>query len=128
MKCCPTCKETKEETEFYFFRGKPHGHCKVCHRGHSRKSQLKVHYDLTVDGYDLMVKEQSGLCKICKQPGHTNKRQKYPLYVDHNHKTNKVRGLLCATCNTMLGYLENTPHVIEAMQQYLDQNKANPTE
>lgn len=120
MKQCPTCKNEKNDKEFYFFKGKPHGHCKKCHRVHSRKHSLKREYGLTIEQYDLMNKEQSGLCKICNQPGHANIRQKYPLYVDHNHQTGIVRGLLCSRCNTLIGYLETNPELLAPAQQYLE--------
>lgn len=122
MKKCPTCKEEKIDTDFYFFKGKPHGHCKKCHRIHSRKHSLKKEYGLTIEEYELMFSSQSGLCLICQTPGHSNNRQKYPLYVDHNHETGKVRGLLCATCNTMLGYLEVSRHLLLRMETYLQKD------
>ena len=53
-------------------------------------------YGLTVEGYDRIYKKQRGRCVIC------GKRQK--LHVDHDHLTNKVRGLLCFRCNYGLGW------------------------
>jgi len=119
MKRCPTCKEEKDDRDFYFFKGKPHGHCKKCHRIHSRKSSLKREYGLTLEAYDDLLKGQGYVCAICKQPGHTNNRQKYPLYVDHNHETNEVRALLCSMCNTLVGWLENNPQLVAQCEQYI---------
>jgi hypothetical protein len=58
-------------------------------------SHFKHKYGITVEQYDLMVKEQNGLCAICQ------KLEK--LFVDHCHITGKIRGLLCLKCNLMLG-------------------------
>lgn len=41
------------------------------------------------------------------------------LAVDHNHKTGKVRGLLCRRCNQALGKLEDDPALFEAAATYL---------
>lgn len=123
MKICPTCKKEKPNDSFYFFRKKPHGHCKECHRIHSRKSALKRQYGLSVEDYNKMAENQGNVCAICSLPGHTNNRQKYPLYVDHDHITGKVRELLCANCNTMLGHLENCQNLIDKMQEYISKHK-----
>lgn len=51
--------------------------------------------------YDKLFKEQKGLCKICsKPPGRTR------FHMDHCHTTLIVRGLLCYSCNTKLGFVE----------------------
>ena len=51
-----------------------------------------------------MFKNQHGVCAICRQPN--NIKTKYEkirdLHVDHDHKTKKVRGLLCYKCNFIL--------------------------
>ncbi len=66
-----------------------------------RKCKLKKNFGITLEDYDRMFAEQKGLCKICG--GDTpNKR----LAIDHDHKTGKVRGLLCLRCNTKLGWYE----------------------
>lgn len=52
---------------------------------------------------------QNGVCAICGKletalfkPGGSIRA----LSVDHNHRTNKVRGLLCGHCNSSVGHLE----------------------
>jgi hypothetical protein len=79
-----------------------------------RTTILKNRYGITEDDYDVMFKEQDGLCAICKQPS-THKN----LDVDHNHETNKVRGLLCNNCNRGLGHLQDSVLVLESAINYL---------
>lgn len=67
-----------------------------------RAWKLKNHYGLSVDDYERMQQNQKGVCKICQKP--PGKRR---LAVDHCHTNNKVRALLCASCNTLLGVIEN---------------------
>jgi len=49
-----------------------------------------------------MLKQQKGLCKICDHPLMINKW----AATDHNHKTGRVRGLLCSVCNGNIGWFE----------------------
>ena len=64
-----------------------------------KKSNLKVRYGLELERYAEMVIQQGDKCAICGQ----NKQ----LVVDHCHKTNRIRSLLCHKCNTSLGCLEH---------------------
>lgn len=68
-----------------------------------RKNRLKRTYGLTLKQYDKMVEDQDGVCAICGSVNENGHR----LAVDHNHKTGKVRGLLCRKCNLGLFALEN---------------------
>lgn len=72
---------------------------------HSRmKNQLKTYhlcsqYGLTPEEHYQMWVDQNGCCAICNSPiAYKNK-----VHTDHNHITDKVRGLLCKKCNTGLG-------------------------
>jgi len=67
----------------------------------SRASNLKRLYGITVEQYDKLSEKQSGGCFIC---GHKMETQR--LHVDHDHKTGKVRGLLCYLCNVKVGWFE----------------------
>lgn len=81
----------------------------------SKSYRLKYTYGISLDDYQQKFLEQKGLCAICKTPP-TNR----PLFVDHCHKTNKIRGLLCTTCNFALGALDdNITYFIEAIK-YLE--------
>ena len=66
-----------------------------------RADRLKYNYGLTVDQYAAMLAAQGGGCKICgtNVPG----GNAGSFRVDHDHKTGKVRGLLCHRCNVSLG-------------------------
>lgn len=61
-------------------------------------AMYKWRYGLSTLQVDAMVAEQRGKCLIC------NKKKK--LVVDHCHKTGKIRGMLCASCNLHLGLYE----------------------
>jgi hypothetical protein len=64
--------------------------------------RLRHRYGISLAQYDEMAETQGGVCAICGQPP----KQKR-LHVDHDHETGRVRGLLCAPCNTRLHALEN---------------------
>lgn len=56
---------------------------------------------LTDAEYDTQLARQGGRCALCPN---TPKARR--LDQDHNHKTGAFRGLLCASCNRVLGYAE----------------------
>lgn len=74
-------------------------------------------YGITTDQYTEMLEKQQGMCAIC---GDTHNRGKR-LCVDHCHKTGKIRGLLCLSCNIMLGNAIDSPATLRAGAQYLEE-------
>ena len=80
---------------------------------------LKHRYNISVDDYNKMLEEQNHCCKICGE--HSSNNTKNKLYVDHSHKTGKVRGLLCNKCNTALGLLGDSIDVLSNSTSYLKQ-------
>lgn len=63
------------------------------------KNRLKREYNLTVEAFNQLLKQQKGRCAICFK--------KVRLCIDHDHKTGKVRGLVCFYCNTLLAVFDN---------------------
>lgn len=88
------------------------------HKSNYYKYSLKVRYSITIDDYDRMFEEQSGNCAICGLP-EVNQR----LSVDHDHKTNKVRKLLCGRCNRCLGLVEESETTLQNMIKYIQECK-----
>lgn len=82
---------------------------------HYRRSDLKKHYDMTESQYEKMLEAQHGRCLIC---GETNGPM--PLFVDHDHKTQRVRSLLCINCNTGLGTFKDSPELLRLAILYLE--------
>jgi Recombination endonuclease VII len=64
---------------------------------HARKPKRAKQLGVTDDEYQRLLTFQGGVCAICGNPP-KNRR----LSVDHNHRTGKVRGLLCFRCNRAL--------------------------
>lgn len=86
-------------------------------KANRRKSLLKS-YGLTPESYDIMFKEQLGLCKICKNPSPKRWRSE-KLFVDHDHKSGKVRGLLCHDCNYGLGGFKDNVELLKNAIKYI---------
>lgn len=74
-------------------------------------------YGLSTSRYQYLLMRQDNACAICKRPQATTDA----LLVDHNHATGEVRGLLCGPCNTALGLLQDSPDVLDAALQYLEE-------
>jgi Recombination endonuclease VII len=82
-------------------------------------------YGITQLDYDRMYQIQSGCCNICKVHQSLLKKS---LAVDHCHKTNKIRGLLCEDCNLALGrFKDSFTNLKNAMQHLRGKNNAPQT-
>jgi hypothetical protein len=85
---------------------------------------LRLGYGLSLEDYKKMKEEQQDLCKICKQPNRDKDISR--LSVDHDHKTGKVRGLLCRRCNTALGLLDDRIDLFKEAILYLERASVPP--
>lgn len=89
----------------------------------SRKRTLKAK-GMTIETYDLLLNKQGGGCAIC---GGQDQHKGRSLSVDHDHsccptdKTcgNCTRGLLCGTCNRVIGLLKDDINLLQRMINYL---------
>lgn len=80
----------------------------------ARDLYLRRKYGITEKDYDRMFTLQLGGCAIC---GSTPKKRR--LSVDHNHKSGKVRGLLCFPCNYGIGWLKDNAKKAYAIALYI---------
>jgi len=133
---CMTCGEEKLATEFYVRNKKTgvrHSACKQCDSARVKKrhqenpertknNDLKRLYGITLDEHTKMYEEQNSVCAICKSGGDGKWKK---LCVDHDHKTGKVRQLLCRNCNMVLGQVGDNTNLLEEMIKYLQ--KHSPT-
>lgn len=85
---------------------------------YNRKQQLR-RYGLTPERYAEMLEEQAHGCAICGDPPAEGKI----LNVDHDHKSGKVRGLLCHGCNTALGAFRDDPIILHWAADYVEANR-----
>ncbi len=89
-----------------------------------RRKYLKKAYGITLEQYNEMYAEQGGRCRICLK--HEIAKNQYgmkQLSVDHDHKTGKVRALLCLRCNMALGYVDDDPGLLIEAARYLMQHQ-----
>lgn len=71
--------------------------------------------------YAELHQRQGGVCAICKKPETATRNGKVKsLAVDHCHSTGRIRGLLCADCNTGIGKLKEDRNIFLAAIQYLE--------
>ncbi len=82
----------------------------------NRKQQISL-YGLTVEQYDAILIEQNYVCAICGKPEKSSLKK--VLSIDHDHTNGKVRGLLCDTCNTGLGYFYDNISILYNAIEYL---------
>lgn len=82
-----------------------------------KNSRLKRMYGITLEQHDQMLKDQDYKCAICKtdKPDGTGNQ----FNVDHCHTTGKVRGLLCWSCNSFIGYSKENIPSLESAISYL---------
>ncbi len=78
-----------------------------------KNNRLIREYGITLVQYKQMLAGQNNSCAICKKD---QSEFKNSLAVDHNHKTGKVRALLCYHCNKM----KVSKHTIETAKMVLD--------
>lgn len=83
-------------------------------KGIERLFELRLRkFGLTRVQYETMLSEQKGRCAVCNEPLSSG------WVIDHCHMTMKVRGLLHAKCNTLLGLVNEDPKRLELAIAYL---------
>lgn len=89
-----------------------------------KNSNLKRHYGITLEQYEAMGEAQGWKCAICGGAETTKDKDGGPrrMPVDHNHKTGKIRALLCTQCNRGLGLFSDSIERLQAAAAYLQKH------
>lgn len=88
-------------------------------RRKQRSYDLTRKYGIASEEYEEMYSAQNGQCAICGTHADESIRG---LFVDHDHSSGKVRGLLCIRCNGLLGYCDDTETVLIKAIEYLQKD------
>lgn len=137
MKHCNRCDTDLPRENFYTLKNN-NGHrlsayCKICSTQYkiewkaknpdktkliNKKTTLKSRYGMSLEEFEERLLSQNSSCAICsKDISEFNE-----AFVDHNHKTGKVRKLLCRHCNTGLGHFQDNKEVLLLAIKYLEEN------
>lgn len=92
-------------------------------RASGRKHRLWSNYGITQEEYDALLAAQNGVCAICCAIEESERWSVF--HVDHSHRTGRVRGLLCSSCNRGLGYFHDDPAYLEGAAAYLRRTEPN---
>lgn len=81
----------------------------------------------TVDEIERIRAEQGNACAICRESFPTGEERNKPNtnaeHVDHDHRSGKIRGLLCGPCNTAIGVLGDTADGLRRALAYLEKGQ-----
>ena len=92
-----------------------------------RDRYLRADHGIGILEYNAMHDAQRGLCAICSKPEtdiHNVNRKAKRLAIDHDHATGEIRGLLCAKCNRGLGMFLDSPQLLFAAADYIENHAA----
>jgi hypothetical protein len=149
MRKCNICKIDYPMSHFFLKRGKPRTYCKTCSYATAKSYRARLKKDPSIkkkfetkeerqkrklskiNQYGIteldkikLLEIQKHRCAICE--GHetiVRGGKTISLCIDHNHKTGKVRGLLCSNCNRGLGYFKDNMKSLLNAIRYIKRGK-----
>ena len=81
---------------------------------------------MTIQEYEAKLKVQNYACEICgTKDTPTTNGSKWHMPVDHDHKTGKVRGLICNNCNSILAHARDRTDILKKCTAYLEKYAAH---
>ena len=110
LNVCKTCDAKGRMERYWSMTPEQHEESNIKQRISDYKRVYGLEHDLAVS----LANNRIGECKIC------NRVTK--LCVDHCHNTKVVRGLICDSCNKMLGHSFDNPQTLVKAAEYLRSN------
>lgn len=111
---CVKCKIDKDLDTYHADRRTGNRKRNVCI---DCRQKQRIVTNLSTFDYAKLLVEQNNACAICGIEATELKRE---LSVDHNHETNKIRGLLCHHCNIGLGNFKDSTTLLSVAIEYLE--------
>ncbi|SRR6266496_2927944 len=109
-KCCKSCYSKKQTA------------LKIKRRNNDpnvltkdRRSRLRLRFGISLEEYNKLLFQQNYVCAICGEKDKTGRN----LCVDHDHETGEIRGLLCISCNTIVGHCKEDRTILYKISDYL---------
>lgn len=145
FRICPGCGKTLPTDDFLLKSDRPVGRCKDCRQNQYRQSKRKsserrpyidprclqaykatgsykgipVKDRFTRNDVDFLLESQGYRCAICKTEIRDIGITSDLGNLDHDHKTNQIRGVLCRHCNLGLGNFRDSPELMVEAIKYL---------
>lgn len=80
---------------------------------------LSRNYGITLQSFYEIIELQHYSCPVCRKHLPPNSRL---WCVDHDHATEKIRGIICLRCNHMLGHAKDDPDTLRRGAAYLEKH------
>lgn len=96
-------------------------HYKKWGKEYHNRPEVKKHYKEYMEKWHIKRREKivgspkPDICPVCKR--------KMRICVDHCHKTGKIRGWLCDSCNVALGRVDDRVDILKGLIKYLNKNR-----
>ncbi len=137
-KLCWSCKSWFPEGDFGPHKSSKDGlrtDCKSCrssyyktNRSSIRSRNFLLKYGISLEQRNEILAEQGGVCATCgtSDPG------PHDWSMDHDHSccpgaglscSRCLRGVLCSSCNLILGQVKDDPIILQRMIDYLERHK-----
>lgn len=123
---CQSCSKSygslyyRSHREEIMARGKQYY---AAHKRENKDAKLRRLFGMNLEAYQTLVEKQEGKCAACHRPlGELRDGALRPV-VDHDHKSLKVRGVIHANCNCIIGFAREEPVVLEFLASYLRTNR-----
>ena len=87
-------------------------HREMCHLS-VKRATVKHKYGISLEELQQLIDKHENRCGICKRLFVRSP------HIDHDHRTGRIRGLLCFNCNSILGKIDDDINILDSMKLYL---------
>ncbi|MFX1566935.1 MAG: endonuclease VII domain-containing protein [Promethearchaeota archaeon] len=132
-KRCSKCKQVFLATTEFFYKNRNLKHgidswCKACKKKYDKIYHKLKNFNLSIKEFEKLLEQQNYKCAICGRNFndlfeiYNNKTTVRTPRIDHDHKSGKIRGILCNRCNMLLGRCVDNPFILIKAVNYLKGN------